>query len=237
MEDSSGFMWGAPRFHHTRVLTSNIHNPGIHDRQQLSSQEWWPQPSSPTLSRWWPLPSRGTHLKWWSQHNSIVSALTLTPQKVLPPQSHAKTNQIKILTSSVPKLNLWLSYPTCIPTWIPYNFPNFPLFSLSSYLIPKFQSMQAFVSCLADANATMVIVNCLRNDSTHPTYLCLSDFISSLTKCKDTLQGINVYRQAPLSVLLHQGTHGRLFRFVLFLLFYIFKFFILLLVSSIQYIG
>ena len=155
-----------------------------------SPQKWWPQPSSPALSRWWHLPSRWTHLKWRSQHNLAVLALTLTLQDVLPTQSNAKTHQIKILTRltfSVPRLNPWLFHPTYIPTWIPYNFPNCPLFSLL-LPYPSISIYAGLVPYLDDASATMVIVNCLNEDPTHPAYLHLYDFISSLIPCKNTLQ-------------------------------------------------
>ena len=50
-----------------------------------SSQKWWPQLSSLSLSRWWPLPSSWTHCKWWSQHNVTGQALMLTLPDVLSP--------------------------------------------------------------------------------------------------------------------------------------------------------
>lgn len=75
--------------------------------------------------------------------------------------------------------------------------------------------MQASVPYLDDASTTMVIVKCLNEDPTHPAYLHLYDFISSLITHKNTLQGTKAYWQAPLSILLHQRTPCRLFRFVL----------------------
>ena len=123
---------------------------------------------------------------------------------------------------SVPKLKPWLFCLTCIQTWVPYNSPNCSLFFLSSYLIPQFQSMQASVCYSADADATVVIVDSLTEDLTRPAYFYLCDFTSALTQCKDSLQGTKAYWQALLSILPHQGTPGRLFRFVLDPLFSIF---------------